>query len=65
MDTLAAAYASAGKFREAIETVQAALKIAEDNSYIKQSLIYHLSFYSQGKPYIESIQKAAPDSGSP
>ena len=67
MDTLAAAYASAGRFSEAVETVQTALKMPEtaNRPYVKETLLYHLSFYSQGKPYIESVAKALPDSNKP
>jgi len=55
LGTLAAAYASAGRFSEAIETANTAVKLADsaNQPQIKNILQYHLTFYTQGKPYIE------------
>ncbi len=62
LDTLAAAYASAGRFPEAINTAQKAITLAEDANQpqVKNIIQYHLTFYTQGKPYIESVQKSLP-----
>jgi len=67
LDTLAAAYASAGRFTEAVDTAQKAITLAEDANQpqIKNILQYHLTFYMQGIPYIESAQKPLPDSNKP
>ncbi len=65
LGTLAAAYASVGKFSEAVDTAQKALRLAEtaNQPQIKDIIQYHLTFYTQGKPYIESA--AAPFSDAP
>ena len=67
MATLAAAYASAGRFTEAIDTAKTALAIADaaNQPKIKDILQYHLAFYTQGIPYLESVQKPLPDSNKP
>ena len=67
MATLAAAYASAGRFTEAIDTAKTALAIADaaNQPQIKNIIQYHLTFYMQGIPYIESVQKPLPDSNKP
>ncbi len=67
LDTLAAAYASAGRFTEAVDTAQKAIILAETaNQPQLKSLIQHrLSFYTQGQPYLESVQKPLPDSNKP
>ena len=54
--TLAAAYASAGRFPEAIDTAKRAIAIADavNQPQIKNIIQNHLGFYAQGKPYIES-----------
>ena len=52
-DTLAAAYAEAGRFPEAIKTAQEALKIAaagNDPAMIEQ-IRRHLQLFQAGKPY--------------
>jgi tetratricopeptide (TPR) repeat protein len=63
LDTLAAAYASAGRFSEAIDTANKALGIADaaNQPQLRNDIQYHLSFYRQGKPYIESASKPLPD----
>jgi tetratricopeptide (TPR) repeat protein len=62
MGTLAAAYASAGRFSEAVETAKTAIAIADaaNQPQIKNVIGYHLSFYAQGKPYVEPPQKPLP-----
>ena len=61
LGTLAAAYASAGDFSKAIDTVTKAIDISNQRE-IKNALQYHLSFYLQHKPYIEALPKNSPDS---
>jgi Flp pilus assembly protein TadD len=62
LDTLAAVYASAGRFTEAVDTAQKAITLAEDANQpqVKNIIQYHLTFYTQGKPYIEPGQKSLP-----
>lgn len=61
LDTLAAAYASAGRFTEAINIADRALKGASGpgSEAMKQAIEQHLSFYRQGKPYVELPAPAA------
>jgi tetratricopeptide (TPR) repeat protein len=65
--TLAAAYASAGRFSEAVDTANKALSLANASNQpqLRNAIQHHLSFYTQGKPYIESALKPLPDSGKP
>ncbi|MBM4104026.1 MAG: tetratricopeptide repeat protein [Planctomycetes bacterium] len=67
LDTLGVAYASAGRFAEAIETARTALTLvdAAERSTLKDDILYHLAFYTQGKPYIESAQKRPGDPNKP
>ncbi|MBM4103758.1 MAG: tetratricopeptide repeat protein [Planctomycetes bacterium] len=67
LDTLGAAYASAGRFAEAIETARTALALVDtkDRSKIKDDIQHRLTFYTQGKPYIESAQKRPGDPNKP
>jgi tetratricopeptide (TPR) repeat protein len=67
LDTLAAAYASAGKFSEAVDTANKAINLADaaNQPKIKNVIQYHLSLYTQGKPYIESGPKPLPDPNKP
>jgi tetratricopeptide (TPR) repeat protein len=62
LGTLAAAYASAGKFSEAVNTAQKAVTLADaaNQPKIKNAIQYQLTFYMQGKPYIESPPKHSP-----
>jgi tetratricopeptide (TPR) repeat protein len=64
LDTLAAAYASAGRFSEAVDTAKKALKLADTASQhqIKNTIQYHLTFYTQDRPYLESVAKSISDS---
>ena len=65
LGTLAAAYASAGKFSEAVDTARKAIAIADsaNQPQIKNIIQHHLTFYTQGKPYIKPA--AAPFSDAP
>lgn len=56
VDTLAVAYASAGRFAEAISMADKAMQLAEAAKLpdVKADIQLHRSFYIQGKPYIES-----------
>jgi tetratricopeptide (TPR) repeat protein len=55
LGTLAAAYASAGRFAEAVDTAKKAISLADaaDQPQVGEAIRYHLSFYEQGRPYIE------------
>lgn len=55
LDTLAAALAANGKFTEAVETAQKAIKLAasEENKPLLQELQQHLKLYKTGMPYRE------------
>ena len=67
LDTLGVAYASAGRFADAIEISKTALTLADKAGYskIKDDIQYHLTFYTQGKPYIETAQKRPRDPNKP
>ncbi|MDD5134306.1 MAG: hypothetical protein PHP01_02700 [Phycisphaerae bacterium] len=57
LDTLGAAYASAGRFAEAIEITQKALNLVDKNDeYTLGQFQRHLDFYKVSKPYIEPAQ---------
>ena len=53
LDTLAAAYAEAGRFSEAVETAQRALRLAEgqSNARLAGQLQVEMKLYQAGKPY--------------
>lgn len=53
LDTLAAAYAEAGRFADAIETARRGLEIAtrQDQSQLREGLAARLRLYEAGKPY--------------
>jgi tetratricopeptide (TPR) repeat protein len=55
LDTLAAAYAADGKFSQAIETAEKALKLAEaaDKKELAGQIRDRLQLYKAGRPYIE------------
>jgi tetratricopeptide (TPR) repeat protein len=67
LDTLAASYAAAGRFEEAVNTAQKALQLAETagQSQIKSDIQSHLVFYMQGKPYIQPSRKSVADPNKP
>jgi protein O-mannosyl-transferase len=56
MGTLAAAYASAGQYQDAVSTAEKAIELATKAGQPQTAAIvrYHLSFYKQGKPYTET-----------
>jgi protein O-mannosyl-transferase len=56
MGAMAAAYAAAGRFTEAVATARKGVSLAEaaNQPQVKAILQYHLSFYEQGKPYVAS-----------
>jgi tetratricopeptide (TPR) repeat protein len=58
LDSLAAAYASAGKFQKAIETAQQAIKLAQKdgNEALVQEISNRLEFYKAGRAYIQEEQ---------
>ena len=53
LDTLAVAYAAAGRFPDAITTAQKALRISRSTQQ-KKLFQEHLSLFEVSKPYIES-----------
>jgi hypothetical protein len=55
MDTLAAAYAAAGRFAEAVETAEKAIKLATSANDKKLTLEIQkrLQLYRAGQPYID------------
>ena len=58
LDTLGAAFASAGRFAEAIETMQKALSLVNKNDkYTLEQFHRHLDLYKVSKPYIETRQE--------
>ena len=56
LDTLAAAYAAAGRFSDAVATAEEALKLAQSTgaAQLSQSIEQRLSLYREGRPYIEN-----------
>jgi hypothetical protein len=56
LDTLAAAYASAGQFERAVTTAEraAALATAERNGDLAQHVRKRIELYRGGKPYVET-----------
>jgi protein O-mannosyl-transferase len=67
LGTLAAAYASAGRFSDAVNTAKTAINLADaaHQSQVKKIIEYHLTFYSDGKPYIETLPMPPSDSNKP
>jgi tetratricopeptide (TPR) repeat protein len=58
LDTLAAAYASAGRFDEAIETAEKALSAADKGQTGLARMIQdHLNLYRASKPYIDTVPR--------
>ena len=55
IDTVAAAYAAAGRFNEAIKASIQAIQLADTNGQtgVARQLRKRLSLYQQGKPYVE------------
>jgi protein O-mannosyl-transferase len=67
LDTLAAAYASKGRFADAVAAARTAINLAGDANQpqLKNTIQNHLGFYMQGKSYIDPAQKSFPDSNKP
>lgn len=63
LDTLAAAYAATGRFRQAVEIAEKALKLAQSSKQqeVIEQIRNHLRLYKVGKPCIEPSPKAFPD----
>jgi tetratricopeptide (TPR) repeat protein len=59
LGTLAMAYGAAGQFSKAVEIANKAISLADalNQPRIKEAIEHHLSFYAQGKPYVESAPK--------
>lgn len=53
LDTLAAAYAETGDFKEAIKTAQQASELAASNPELQAKIREHLELYEKGKPLRE------------
>jgi tetratricopeptide (TPR) repeat protein len=55
MDTLAVAYAVAGRFSQATETAEKALELCQspEQNALKETIINRLALYKAGKPYVE------------
>ncbi len=62
LDTLAAAYAEAGWFPEALAAARQALQLAEqqNNQRLAGALRARLALYEAGKPYHETASASAP-----
>jgi tetratricopeptide (TPR) repeat protein len=58
LQTLAAAYAEAGRFPEAIATAQRALKLAQGEAGLVKALEGQLALYRVGKPFRAEAPKA-------
>jgi Flp pilus assembly protein TadD len=67
LGTLAAAYAEAGRFSEAVETARKALKLAtqQNNEPLAESIKAKIPLYEAGTPFREKQQPALPGSTSP
>jgi spermidine synthase len=57
LDTLAAAYAAAGRFEHAVATAQAALQraAAGDDLGLQNEIAGRLALYRRGEPYVEAV----------
>ena len=57
LDTLAAAYAETGQFKEAVETARKGEKAAEDGNEhaLLDGINARLKLYESGKPYREAL----------
>jgi tetratricopeptide (TPR) repeat protein len=62
LDTLAAAYAAAGRFNDAVAAAQQALALAtsQDQQGLADSIRQRLELYMIGQPYREGPQPATP-----
>jgi len=59
LDALAVAYAASGRFQQAINTAQAALRLAESSNQTQKAeeIRNRLNLYKESKPYIETERK--------
>ena len=66
LEALAAAYAEAGRFAEALATAQRALQLAEaqSNGVLAEALGSQLKFYQAGAPYRDAGPADAPANSS-
>ena len=62
VDTLAAAYAEAGRFPEALTAARKALQLAkrQDDQALAKALQARIALYEAGKPYRETLPTSAP-----
>jgi len=51
LDTLAAAYAEAGRFQDALGTARRALETTERGSELAESITRRIALYEAGRPY--------------
>lgn len=67
LGTLAVAYASAGRFNEAVDAANKAVSLADAANDLQTRAIieHHLSYYRQGKPYVVTDSVQPPDAGRP
>jgi tetratricopeptide (TPR) repeat protein len=67
LDTLAAAYAEAGRFSDALPTAEQALALAssQKNTALADALRARIKLYQAGSPYHEAPQPSTPHSGPP
>jgi len=66
LDTLAVAYASAGRFGEAVDTARRALGLADaaGQTQLGDVIRSHLSLYTQGKPWVEPLHALSDPNGT-
>jgi spermidine synthase len=62
LDTLAVAYAAAGRFNDAVATAQKAIELAKaaGQSQLVEEIELHLELYRAGRPYRQSIDAPSP-----
>ena len=67
LGTLAAAYAEAGRFAEAVKTAEQALALAssQNNAALADTLRTRIKLYQSNSPYRELQQPSPPPSGHP
>ncbi len=67
LGTLAAAYAEAGRYPEAVKTVEQALALAnsQNNTALAETLQVRVKLYQAGSPYRDAQQPSPPPSGHP
>jgi len=67
LDTLAAAYAEAGRFADATETAKKAIRLARNNNdkEHERTLLSRLDGYRHGRPYRETYMASGPQKTEP